>query len=40
MTYAQLLDRSISDGIAEVREAYADPARVLRSLGTRRVRGQ
>lgn len=24
-TYAQLLDRVISDGIAEVREAYADP---------------
>ncbi len=25
MTYEQLLDRIISDGIAEVREAYADP---------------
>ena len=25
MTYDQLLDRIISDGIAEVREAYADP---------------
>ena len=25
MTYAELLDRIISDGIAEVRQAYADP---------------